>query len=521
MGTALNYAPQRAGVPYEPSFMDVLLSIGLPEEVAGQFENVRLPFELRPHQYNSLQGMLAWDRMGLFDQTRTGKTVVMHLAAIYLAKYGYKSIFLMPPILFDQFSLALGDIGSHGLRATIFNQGPVRRINLLKKIREGELAMDVLIMTKEIFKSNLTELMAAGFNALFFDECHMGLQKAKMKTPKGERTTYGSVKFFIDNTQNGRLVLATGTPIYNEIIGTYPLISLKTPNAYRNETDFQLTHVTFKQMMIRTPRGVRTIAVPDSNNYLEVELLTENLHKQATRARKLEVLDMRVPNVQEVPIHLNPKHMALYKQVVTERVLEVGSELVDARSSGQLRSLAMQIITDPSIAVHPAPQNTIVDAINTLFNSIDVKHNKVLLFATYNRSVEALAKAFKALNPAVVYGPNGAEKNRASANRFITSDDCRILIANPQAGGVGLTLGGICQNVIFVEPVSTPGEFDQAASRVILDKQTEPVSVYILRILNTISPKTIDVMLGRMAQSKQVSKDKKSLLDELLGEEED
>jgi hypothetical protein len=59
--------------------------------------------------------------------------------------------------------------------------------------------------------------------------------------------------------------------------------------------------------------------------------------------------------------------------------------------------------------------------------------------------------------------------------------------------------------------------FDQAASRVILSGQTEPVSIYFLRVNNTISKKAIEVMLGRAQIANEAQKDVKSMLDELLG----
>jgi SNF2 family DNA or RNA helicase len=158
-----------------------------------------------------------------------------------------------------------------------------------------------------------------------------------------------------------------------------------------------------------------------------------------------------------------------------------------------------------------------MEAVQAIFDSVDVKHNKVVLFANFNASVEILAKTFSKLQPAVVYGPNGPERNMVQVRRFRTDKDCRVLIANPQAGGVGLTLGDISQTVVFVEPVSTPGAFDQAAARVILSGQTEPVVVYIFRVNQTLSKRATEVMLGRAAQANEVNMDAKSMLDELLG----
>jgi len=507
----------RIALPDDPTMEEALLGVGLPPEVASEFARVRLPFNLRPHQYTSLQAMLAWNRCGIWDQARTGKTICMQLAAIYFARYGMKSIFIMPPVLFDQFAESFSTISNHGTHVQVLNGTAATRTRILKEIADGHSSANILAMTKEVFKIELLDLMSAGFQVLFFDECHMGLQTAKTKTQKGQRTTYSSVRYFVDHTQDSRLILSTGTPVMNELIGTYPIISLKSPGAYQSEDDFNYTHVTYKQILVNTPRGQRYIRTPDSNNYKETALLQRNLHHQAVRARKLDVLDVRVPHIQEIPVTLHKGHYALYKKVLQEHILEVGTKMIDARNASKLRILALQLITDPGMAYQPAPQNAVMETVQTLLDTTDTRHNKAVLFANFNLSVEVLAKTFSKLKPAVVYGPNGADKNMAEVRRFRTDPECRILVANPQAGGVGLTLGDVCQTVIFVEPVSTPGMFDQAASRVILSGQTEPVSIYFLRVNNTISKKAIEVMLGRAQIANEAQKDVKSMLDELLG----
>lgn len=426
-----------------------------------------------------------------------GKTICMQLAATYFGHYGMKSIFIMPPVLFDQFAESFSLIANHGMHVHVLNNTAATRKRVLKEIADGHSSANILAMTKEVFKLELLDLMSAGFQVLFFDECAIGLQTAKTKTQKGQRTTYASVKYFVDNTQDSRLILSTGTPVFNELIGTYPIISLKSPKAYLSEDDFNYTHVTYKQIRIHTPRGERFIRTPDSNNYKETALLQRNLHHQAVRARKLEVLDIKVPHIQEIPVTLHKGHQALYKRVLQEQILEIGTKMIDARNASKLRVLALQLITDPGMAYKPAPQNAVIETVQTLLDSTDVRHNKVVLFANFNQSVEHLAKTFDKLHPAVVYGPNGPNRNMEEVKKFRTDPDCRLLIANPQAGGVGLTLGDVSQTVIFVEPVSTPGMFDQASSRVVLSGQTEPVSIYFLRINNTISKKAIEVMLGR------------------------
>lgn len=398
----------------------------------------------------------------------------MLLASVYFSRYGLKSVFIMPPILFDQFLEEIDKIRNHGLKPHVLNYTPTKRERLFRDLKEERVDYDVLVMSKEIFKLHVEDLLLAKYSCLFFDECHTGLQSCDLKTPKKNHTTYGAVKLFSDIAKDGRLILSTGTPIPNELGGTYPIISLKTPEAYRNKRDFESSHITWRPITVRGPRGGRQINITDAKAYQNELVLQRNLMKQAVRATQMEVLNLHTPNVQEVPVRLHRPHMELYRRAVKEKLIEIGTELVDARNESMMRVLAQQLITNPNAFTSQKVDNAVIEMVQTLMDTTGVPKKKIFLFANFNDSVEILAKTFHKLRPAVIYGPNGPERNRAEIKRFQTDEKCSIGIANPVAGGVGLTLGHVCQTVIFVEPVSTPGQFEQASSRVILQGQTEP-----------------------------------------------
>jgi SNF2 family DNA or RNA helicase len=211
--------------------------------------------------------------------------------------------------------------------------------------------------------------------------------------------------------------------------------------------------------------------------------------------------------------------MKLYRKVMKDKLFEVDGELVDARQQQKLRQVALQLAVNPRIAAEEAhvADNMALETARALLDSVNTEKTKVVMFANYNSSVEMLAAYFSKLNPAVIYGQNTAEKNRQNITKFQEDGTCRLMIANPIAGGVGIKAGDVSQTVIFFEPVSTPGQFDQAVSRVILKGQKEPVTVYILEILDTISPSLNELMLNKARTLLEVTKDKKSVYDNLLG----
>ena len=499
------------------SFLSILKTFGYDESVLQMFDDdVIFPFDLMDHQIEGIYAGLTHPRFGLFNEARTGKTAIMQALAIFFSKFDGKSIFLMPPALFTQFTQEFNLIQNHGLEIEQFTYSPKKREQVLLQWRQ-ESAPDVLVMSIEIFRKHSMELRSAGYTYLFWDECHMGCGKESNKS-------YKTVSDFIDLTENSRLVLSTGTPIPNNLYDLFPLLKLKSPESYPSRRHYDAEHVTFAQIRIRTPVGQRLISVPDHDNYKNTDLISKNLMKAAVRRTKEETLNLKAPNVQIVPVQLSRSHAKLYRQVLKDRIFELEGEMIDARQQQKLRQVALQLVSDPEVASEPGKikENAVFETTKALLDSVGAwDKEKVVLFATYNNTVEKLTRYFKKYNPAVIYGQNGSEENRRNLTKFQTDGTCRLLIANPISGGVGIKAGDVSQTVIFVEPVSTPAAFDQAASRVMLKGQDKPVSVYILQILDTLSPSLIDLMMGKAQTMLSVTLDKKSVFDGLLGRNTD
>lgn len=475
------------------------------------FAHLTLPFTPREDQISAINWLLRYNRFGLFSETRTGKTIVMQMGILYCAHYGYKTTFIMPAILFDQFQETWNDIQGPKPSLFVLEAGPEKREKLFKswESRTAE-APSVLILSQQIFNKVQERLSMLGYRNLLFDESHQGLQQEESKICL-------AINRFIAH-QDTRLVLSTGTPIPTEVQNVYPTISLLYPGAYLNQRDFNRWHVINKTIYVRNKRGeVFPRAVPDS--YVNLDFLHQVLYKQAWRVTKAQVLDLKAPNIQVMPVHLSGPHFALYKQLLKQRFLMFpNGELIDAKHEAKLRQTALQLVANPEEFTDRKLTNNLFELADQLVDSIGPKKNKILLFANYNLTVNSLVARYEKLNPARVYGGEGGGTgaNRKEIDRFKHDDTCRILVANPEAGGVGLTLGHVCTHVIVVEPMSSPGDFEQAISRVILDGQTEPVVVYILSVQGTGHVSAVNSMLGRAQDIKTVNSDKQTLLDELL-----
>lgn len=502
----------RVAVITKPSFGQVLRTIGYTEDVAQRFDHIKLPFNLMPHQEAGLWWSLSYNRSGLFFEPRTGKTLVLQLLAIYYAYYGVGTLQVMPPALFRQFQHDYAAIRHHGMNIQVLNQGPAARAKQIARwADQRDQRPHIVLMSREIFKQTWTDFYLMGFTNVHFDESHLGLQDENSQTAKGMRA-------FINQNPVNRLVLSTGTPIPNHVQNVFATLNLLVPEVYKTRYAFDRAHCIYKTIYIPdkygNPKGVSVI-----DGYVGLDILSKHLYSRAVYASKREVLSLEAPNIQIIECDLKLKHRRLYQKVLNERLLEIGEEIIDARTAQKLRQVALQLITVPEEFADDfkSEDSSVYETVSAIVDSINPEKEKIVIFANYTRSVEALCRHFHKLHPARVYGPYGPDKNAQEVERFHKQASCRLLVANPAAGGVGFKLGDVATTVIFAEPVSSPGVFDQALSRVMLIGQTEPVVCYIVKVNDTISPLAIEHMLNKARDINEVVKSKKTLLDALLG----
>lgn len=519
-----------------PTFGEVLALVGCDQEECDRFSHIVLPFRPFPHQLQGLLKGLQEPRFGLFFEPRTGKTLVLQLLAIYFTYHGRGTMVIMPPALFRQYTNDFAKVEGHGLSVLVMNGGPgVREKLLVSWEKRPSTKPHIVICSREIFKSVWPRLYMTGFNIVQFDESHLGLQNASSQIAK-------EIKAFANQNEINRLVLSSGTPIPNLIINAFCVAHLLDRFSYPTQRAFNSAHVIMKSVLVAgTWTATRTIQVPD--RYINLDQLHNSMAAHSSYASKLDCLKLDAPNVQVVPCDLLPKHRTLYNKIINERILELGREMdekglpfdeeggeveiLNARSAQKLRMTALQLVSVPSAFcqtdAHGEPvikdaDNAVYLTVQALLDSVNAReHEKVVIYANFTRTVEGLARRFKDLNPAIAYGPLGPDKSAKEVERFQQDSSCRVLIGNPQSIGVGFTLGGTSQTVIFAEPVSSPGAFDQCLSRVILAGQTQPVVAYVVCVSGTISPLAIDAMLGKAESINKIIRSKKTLLDGLLG----
>lgn len=400
----------------------------------------------------------------------------------------------------EELAIDLG-CSAHAIRSI---RAKTFREDLFNKWDKEHSWPDILVMSYHMF-IKVNKEVEKPYKMLIADESQVLCHPSS--------STHKKVKRFLSKDEGDTLfIAASGTPIPNVLTDAYGLIKLLNPKAYGSYSDFERTHCDIQQV---EDRGGRRFKV--TLGYRNEDLVAVNLFAKASRVTKEQVFTLPKPVIQLVDIDLSKEHRNLYRKLVRERVLEVDGEVISAVEAQSLRQKCARIVTCPDqFSNSPIKENNVRIMLEQKLDEIGCAHKeKVVIFGIYRKSIETMGEWFKGLNPALVYGGSNTKKQ---VDKFLNDESCRLMIANPRSGGVGLNLQGVCRYVIFVEPTSVPGEFTQASDRVYRKGQDKVVTVYIFRALKTIWPKMIESMLGKMRITKAVTKDKSKMLDELLGE---
>lgn len=98
--------------------------------------------------------------------------------------------------------------------------------------------------------------------------------------------------------------------------------------------------------------------------------------------------------------------------------------------------------------------------------------NKIVIWSYFVRNIQLLERLFKDYNPVSIYGgiPIGSDQDEFSRERrirkFHEDKTCRLIIANPQACGEGISLHKVCHYAIYLDRSFNAAHFLQSIDRI-------------------------------------------------------
>jgi hypothetical protein len=135
----------------------------------------------------------------------------------------------------------------------------------------------------------------------------------------------------------------------------------------------------------------------------------------------------------------------------------------------------------------------------TISDELENDSTKTVVFAIHREAISTLQWALRAYRPAVIHGDIPEAKRVAEIDRFQTDPRCRVFIGQLNCAGASINLQA-ANEVIFIEASWTPGDNEQALSRVYRMGQTRPVRVRFVYL-----PGSIDEAVSRAIRRKMAT----------------
>lgn len=461
-------------------------------------KHIKLPFELHDFQQEDINRFAKENTCGVYWDMGLGKSSCGTLIGVYKLLHGFDSVIaIVPAALISEWVEWLRSLN---LEVTDYRGTPEERPSI-------SLDSDFIVMSPQIYQRDYGRFDLDNIYYIIDEATNMcNIKNLLYKMLRGgivKQETFltlnnGFKMPVIKNVQYDRRMndccLLTGTPI-NSPLDSYGLISITSPNAYPNYSNFERSHVAECDNFNRP------------TEFKDLDTINKYLTENAVIREVGDHLGLPEKIYKIVRYDLSPEHLELYRKLIDEQilVLEDGS-IIDATEATKMYHLCQQFIWCPVEFNKKIAGLEVLDALVA-----DTKRR--LIFNKYRGANTLMMKRYKA-------GGCYGEVSRKRQGDYIDAfkrGELDTLVANPKSGGVGLNLQ-ICNQVIFSELPVTANGLRQAEARCWRQGQKNTVVITLMVARNTIQVKLLRDVMEKDDTKVATLHTKKSLRKDLRGE---
>jgi SNF2 family DNA or RNA helicase len=434
----------------------------------AKIEVTGLGGELRPFQKAGVQYALSTKRLFIADEMGLGKTI-QALATIQAAN-AYPAIVVCPASL----KLNWAREAAKWL--------PGKSISMWNG--KAGIAADIIVINYDVLKKHLPELLALSAKCVVFDESHYAKNYKAQRTEAAKELAKG-IEY--------RIAL-TGTPVLNrpqelisqlgiigrlnDVGGDFWTFAKRYCGAYRDRFGWNMSGAAHLDELndkmratcyIRRNKADVLKELPAKQRGIIPVALSNRREYERAEAELISWLGEQAAN--DKAFLQSIKHLSADEQREAKYQRRAEKENSSAQAEQLVRIEALKQLSATG------KLDAVIDWIESFIDS-----DKLVVFAHHIAIVEAIAEKFNA--PAIT-GSTPLDKRQEYVDRFQNDPDCKLIVLNIRAAGVGLTLTA-ASNVAFVELDWTPAAHDQAEDRCHRIGQTDAVNVWYLLAENTI-----------------------------------
>jgi len=422
------------------------------------------------HQRATFDSLIAHPRFGVFSQPGTGKTrsLVCAAEARKMAGVTERALYVCP-------NAVRNTIGREiemwtDCTYTVLDGGSVARV---KQLEETDTFF--YIINYESLRFIEAQIVKKGFDLIILDEStrirntESATHKAVNRIAKGCKARW----------------IATGTPMPRDPWDFFGQFKILYPGIFGSKTFFRQHYIKYGE--------VPGSPIPKIIGYMNKDEMKERIAAHSIRFLKKDCLDLPDKVFVHCDVPMGPGQQRVYDEFTALMMAEMPSGTVIPIKSAFSKFMRFHQTTSGFVGSGEECEwlddNTKLDYLRTLLDTLQLHENKVIIWCTWTPSVEMLRDELAVHSPAMFYG--GVKDQDAEIQRFNQDPDCRILIGNSRVG-IGCTLN-VAHYVVYYElPYFNPEHFDQSQDRNHRIGQTEKVTYYLL-----MAPRTVDYTIWK------------------------
>ncbi len=349
-----------------------------------------------------------------------------------------------------------------------------RRGMPLAEVADGA---DVVVTSYALFRIEYDEYAAIAWAGLFLDEAQFAKNRGSQAYRRA-RMLPAPYK-----------VAMTGTPIENNLMELWSLLSITAPGLFPNPDRFTDHY--------RTPIEKKG----DSERLAQLRRRVRPLMLRRTKDQVVRDLPDKQEQVLELELH--PKQKKLYQTYLQRERQKVLGLLGDVQKNRFeiFRSLTLlrQASLDLSLvdAKHAGVPSTKLDALMELLADIVADGHRTLVFSQFTRFLTLARERIEAAGIDYCYLDGGTTRREQVIEEFRSGTAPAFLISL-KAGGFGLNLTE-ADYCVILDPWWNPATEAQAVDRVHRIGQTKKVMVYRLVAKDTIEEKVMALKARKSA----------------------
>ena len=368
-----------------------------------------------------------------------------------------------------------------GLRLELVERTSAKRAEPLSEMRARA---DIIVTSYTLLRLDEEEYGAEPWGAVVFDEAQF-VKNRQAATYRAARRLRARVKFAV-----------TGTPMENNLMDLWSMLSIATPGLFPNPDAFTATY--------RQP--IEADGAPEV-----LARLRRRVRPVLLRRTKEEVATELPPKQEQVlSIPLSPAHRRLYDRhlaAVRKQVLGLVGDLDHNRIAvlASLTRLRQLSLSPALVEAGQPPVSAKIDALVEMLGDMMAEGHRALVFSQFTSFLALVKSRLDAEKISYVY-LDGRTRNREQRIDSFKNGTDPVFLISLKAGGFGLNLTE-ADYVFVLDPWWNPAVENQAIDRAHRIGQESTVMVYRLVSEDTIEEKVV-----------ALQERKRQLFDSVVGE---